>query len=208
MRLLPVLLDLLATAAAAATGEAVYRAKCNACHDSGAGNAPRVHVLEDWRERETRGRAAMHASALKGVPYTAMAAKGGYAELTDTEVRDAVEYMLVRAGFRDVAPAKSAVIPPVPMGVSAFFPDATLLEQVALALQKAFAPRARIELYDGQATVREINIRVAVREGVVTLSGAVEKGDIIPRVQAVAQAVTGVRAVVSRVVAAGMLDFD
>lgn len=208
MRLLSVLLALFATAVAAATGEAVYKAKCNACHDSGAGNAPRVHVREDWRERETRGRAAMHASALKGVPYTAMAAKGGYAELTDTEVRDAVEYMLVRAGFRDVAPAKSAVIPPAPLGVSAAFPDATLLEQVALALQKAFAPRARIEVYDGQATVREVNIRVAVREGVVTLSGAVEKGDIIPRAQAVAQAVTGVRAVVSRLVAAGMLDFD
>ena len=40
------------------------------------------------------------------------------------------------------------------------------------------------------------------------LSGAVEKGDIIPRAQAVAQAVTGVRVVVSRLVAAGMLDFD
>jgi cytochrome c5 len=208
VRLLSVLLALFATAVAAATGEAVYKSKCNACHDSGAGNAPRVHVREDWRERETRGRAAMHASALKGVPYTAMAAKGGYAELTDTEVRDAVEYMMVRVGFRDVVPAKPAVIPPVPLGISASFPDATLLEQVALALQRAFAPRARIEVYDGQATVREVNIRVAVREGVVTLSGAVEKGDIIPRAQAVAQAVTGVRVVVSRLVAAGMLDFD
>ena len=45
-------------------------------------------------------------------------------------IDSAVYGELVRAGFRDVAPAKSAVIPPVPLGVSAFFPDATLLEQV------------------------------------------------------------------------------
>ena len=86
MRLLSVLLALFATAVAAATGEAVYKSKCNACHDSGAGNAPRVHVLEDWRERETRGRAAVHASALKGVPFTAMAAKGGYADRKSTRL--------------------------------------------------------------------------------------------------------------------------
>lgn len=206
----PLLLLLLmfSTGALAASGEAVYQAKCNSCHDSGAGNAPRVSVRADWLEREKRGRAAMHESALNGIPSTAMAAKGGYAELTDTEVRATVDYMLARAGFRDVAIVKAAALPSAPPGVTASYPDATLVQHVAQALQKTFAPGARIETYDGQATVRGVNIRVAAREGVITLSGAVEKGDIIPRAHAVAQAVSGVRAVVNRVVAAGMLDFD
>ena len=88
---------LLSSNALAAAGEAVYKSKCSSCHDSGAGQAPRLSVREDWLTREPRGRAAMHESALKGIPATAMAAKGGYAELTDAEVRDSVEYMLARA---------------------------------------------------------------------------------------------------------------
>ena len=202
------MLSLFAVNAFAATGEEVYKSKCNSCHDSGAGNAPRVSTRDDWIAREKRGRAAMFESALKGIPSTAMAAKGGYAELTDDEVRATVDYMLKRAGFRDVALAKPVELPSAPLGVTATYPDAMLVERVAQALLKALAPSGRIEMYDGQATVRGLNIRVAVKEGVVMLSGAVEKGDVIPRVHAVAQAVTGVRAVVNRVVAAGMFDFD
>ena len=56
--------------------------------------------------------------------------------------------------------------------------------------------------------MRGVNIRVAARDGVVTLSGAVEKGDVIPRAQAIARSVAGMRSVESRLVAAGMLDFD
>lgn len=67
---------------------------------------------------------------------------------------------------------------------------------------------ARIELYAGEATLRGINIRVGANEGVVTLCGAVEKADVIPRANAIAQAVPGVRQVQSRLIGAGMLDFD
>lgn len=196
----------------AETGEAVYQSKCMTCHDSGAGNAPRVNVRADWLEREKRGRAAMHESALKGIPATAMAARGGYVELSDADVRATVDYMLKRVGFRDVVLARPAVVtavPAAPAGVTAApVSDATLVDNVARALQKVLAPGARVELHDGQATVRGLNIRVVASAGVVTLSGAVEKGELIPRAQGVAQAVPGVRSVVNRVVAAGMLDFD
>lgn len=195
---------------AAAQGEAVYKAKCSACHDSGAGYAPRISVRADWAERETRGRAAMMESALKGIPATAMAAKGGYAELSDAEVRATVDYMLAQVGFREpVATAPVAVVTPSaartePVAID----DSALVHSVAQALQKALAPAARIEVYAGEATVRGLNIRVAARAGAVILSGAVEKSDVIARAQGIARTVAGVRSVESRLVTAGMLDFD
>jgi cytochrome c5 len=198
--------------AQAAIGEEVYKAKCSACHDSGAGLAPRIAVRADWTEREARGRNAMFESALKGIPSTAMGAKGGFMELSDAEVRETVEYMLTRVGFRENVAARStkpAPVAPVPSNNAAGpVDDATLVNRVAEALQKSLAPGARIELYEGEATLRGVTIRVGVRDGVVILSGAVEKSDLIPRAQAVTQAVAGVRRVESRLVAAGMFDFD
>ena len=199
-----------------ASGEEIYKAKCNSCHDSGAGQAPRVSVHADWLAREARGRNAMVESAIKGIPNTAMAAKGGYAELSDAEVRQAVAYMIDRVGFRDAPAAPQAPSPspsqsprpPVSGAVAVPVDDATLVNHVAEALKKALAPDARIENYAGEATLRGINIRVGARDGVVTLSGAVEKSDLIPRAGAVAQSVAGVRRVESRLGAAGMFDFD
>jgi cytochrome c5 len=199
------------TIAHAASGEDIYKAKCSSCHDSGAGLAPRVNVREDWSARETRGCAAMYVSAIQGMPATAMAAKGGYVELTDGEVRASVDYMLARVGFRDNPAVKPAVaVPAIAAGgmTAAAVDDATLVTRVAEALQKALAPASRIELYAGEATLRGLNIRVAANQGVITLSGAVEKSDVIPKAQAITQAVPGVRQVQSRLIGAGMLDFD
>jgi osmotically-inducible protein OsmY len=152
------------------------------------------------------------ASAIKGIPATAMAAKGGYTELTDDEVRTTVAYMLARVGFRDiVAVQPAAAAPAVAANGGAAAPavaDGVLVERVAEALKKALAPEARIELYAGEATLRGVTIRVGAREGVVTLSGAVEKSDVIPRAAKVAQSVAGVKQLVNRLVAAGMFDFD
>jgi cytochrome c5 len=201
----------LSVPAHSASGEEIYKAKCSTCHDSGAGQAPRVSVRAEWLAREARGRNAMMESALKGMPATAMAAKGGFTELSDAEVRQTVEYMLARVGFRDNA-VPAATIAPVAVlaagNTSAPLDDATLVNRVAETLKKQLAPDARIELYAGEATLRGINIRVGARDGVVTLSGAVEKSEVIPRAQAIAQAVAGVRRVDSKLVAAGMLDFD
>ncbi len=206
-------------AALAASGVTIYQAKCSACHDSGAGQAPRVSVPDDWPARAARGRAAIYDSAIKGIPATAMAAKGGFAELSDADVRAAVDYMLARVGFRDaaatpVAATRDATPPaPAPAAFAASAgatndDDAALVNRVAETLRKALAPDARIEWYAGEATLRGINIRVGARGGVVTLSGAVEKSGLIPRAQAVAGAVSGVRRVENRLVASGMFDFD
>jgi osmotically-inducible protein OsmY len=118
--------------------------------------------------------------------------------------------MLVRVGFRDAVVARPVQATPsvANPAASARVDDAALVTRVAEALQQALAPNARIEHYAGEATLRGVTIRVGAREGVVTLSGAVEQADVIPRAQAIARSVPGVRSVESRLVAQGMLDFD
>ena len=207
----PLLLQL--TNVYAASGEAVYKSTCNVCHDSGAGLAPRVTHREDWASRWQRGRAAMHDAAIKGVPNSAMAAKGGFTQLSDDEVKAAVNYILARTGYQESLVVISAP-PAASAGAqtrtgSAFVDDNTLLKQVAEALRKDLAPAgAHIESVEGKLLVRGVNIRVSVRGGVVMLEGTREKPEVIARAEQIATAFSGVRRVDNRLVAAGLLDFD
>lgn len=101
LRLLGVLL--LATAgvtqaaAPPAPGESTYRVACAACHDAGTAGAPRLGDRAAWAPRLTLGVDALYRVGLTGKPGTAMVAKGGYARLTDAEVRAAVDFMVARA---------------------------------------------------------------------------------------------------------------
>ncbi len=207
------LLLLLGANVHAATGEAVYKATCNICHDSGAGLAPRITHREDWAPRWQRGRAAMHEGAIRGVPNSAMTAKGGFTQLTDDAVKAAVDYILTRTGYQEslvvksVAPAASAVAQP--RADAAPVDDNTLLRQIAEALRQDLAPAgARIESVEGKLLVRGVNIRVSVRGGVVMLEGTPEKPEVIARAGQIATSFSGVRRVDNRMVAAGLLDFD
>jgi len=98
-----------AAAAWSQAGEALYRDNCALCHDAGTDKAPRIGVPEDWKARFPKGRESLLRSAIKGVPGTAMAPKGGFFQLPDAEVAQAVDYMLARAGFNpeDAATARS-----------------------------------------------------------------------------------------------------
>jgi cytochrome c5 len=98
-----------APSVAAEAGEEIYRDKCAMCHDAGADKAPRIGVPEDWKARFSKGRESLLRSAIKGIPGSAMAPKGGFFQLPDAEVAQAVEYMLARAGFNpeDAATARS-----------------------------------------------------------------------------------------------------
>ncbi len=199
-------------AAHAASGEAIYQATCNTCHDSGAGLAPRLTHAEDWAQRWPRGRAALREAAIKGVPNSAMAAKGGFVQLSDAEVVAAVDYMLARSGYRESASVKPATLSPTvvtPQTSNAPVDDATLLQQVAEALRRDLAPAgAQIESVEGKLLVRGVNIRVSVRNSVVTLEGAPEKSDVIARAEKIARSFRSVQRVDNRMVAAGLLDFD
>lgn len=72
-------------------GEMIYSNVCQACHMSGAAGAPRL-VPEDWTERLSKGTETLVSHAING--FNAMPAKGGRTDLTDEQVRAAVEYML------------------------------------------------------------------------------------------------------------------
>jgi cytochrome c5 len=197
-------------AAAAADGEAVYRATCSTCHDSGAGNAPRVGIAAQWVERFPAGRTALQNAAMNGVPNTAMAAKGGFATLSEAEVRAAVDYMLSRTGFVEPAePRPAQRTAAASGGGDTLADDIVLTARVAAALRAAMgSPAAPIEAQAGELIVRGIGVRVGAREGIVRLMGVVQDSTVVKRAEALAAGVQGVRGVENRLVSGGMLDFD
>lgn len=193
----------------AADGEAVYRATCSTCHESGAGNAPRTGRADEWRERFVYGRAALHAAAVDGVPSTAMAAKGGFNQLSTAEVRAAVDFMLARTGFVDPSAIKPRAASTAVKDSKIEVPDAVVTARVAAALRSQMAsPDAPIDAEASDLIVRGVGIRVGASSGVVRLMGLVQDAASVRRAEAVARSVEGVRGVENRLVSGGMLDFD
>ena len=79
------------------TGPQVYNAACLACHSSGAGGSPIVGDTEQWTGRIAQGIDALYDHAINGFDgdaLTPMLPKGGRVDLSDQEVRDAVDYMV------------------------------------------------------------------------------------------------------------------
>lgn len=79
--------------AAAPDGAAVYASACQACHITGAAGAP-IPGSGPWAERAAKGADALYASAINGL--NAMPAKGGRMDLSDDEVKAAVDHMLAQ----------------------------------------------------------------------------------------------------------------
>jgi len=193
----------------AADGEAVYRETCGTCHDSGAGNAPRTGRADEWKDRFVYGRAALHAAAVDGVPGTAMAAKGGFSQLSIDEVKAAVDVMLARTGFSEPATVKPrAAFSAVKAGAEDI-PDAVITARVAAALRTQMASaNAPIDAEASDLIVRGVGIRVGTASGVVRLMGVVQDAALVKRAEVIVRSVEGVRGVDNRLVSGGMLDFD
>ena len=81
------------------TGEQVVKMQCSKCHQDGKGGAPRIGDRDAWIPRLKEGLDSTVRSAIKG--HGGMPARGGMADLTDTEMRNAIIYM-----FQAPAPAK------------------------------------------------------------------------------------------------------
>lgn len=97
-----------------ASGKAVYDRQCAICHNSGVAGAPRFGSASDWSPRMARGMNALYASALEGTPR-GMPRRGGNPELSDAEVRTAVDYLLSRvASARPAAPPGDAAAAQAP----------------------------------------------------------------------------------------------
>ena len=80
-----------AVAGAGASGEALYKQACMACHAAGVANAPKPGDKAAWAPRMQQGVPALVQSAIKG--KGAMPPKGG-STAPDAEIRAAVEYMV------------------------------------------------------------------------------------------------------------------
>lgn len=79
-----------------AAGEQIYQSACFACHMSGVAEAPKLDDPAAWEPRLGQGMAGLLQSVIDG--KGAMPPKGGFAHLTDDDVRNAVEFMLDAAG--------------------------------------------------------------------------------------------------------------
>ena len=82
--------------AADKNGDAVYKAACAACHNTGAAGAPKQGDQAAWDKRNEQGLPVLLKSAIQG--KKAMPAKGGQTALSDLEVARAVVYMANAGG--------------------------------------------------------------------------------------------------------------
>lgn len=82
------------------SGPQVFNEACIACHGSGVGGAPMLSDAANWQPRIDQGIDTLQQHALEGFtgPAGYMPPKGGRLDLSDQEIRDAVEYMVSEAG--------------------------------------------------------------------------------------------------------------
>ena len=79
----------------AAETEDLYKSKCATCHTAGVAGAPIFGNKEQWAPRIAKGMDAMMDTALNGSKTNpAMMPKGGFADLTDGQIKALVEHMV------------------------------------------------------------------------------------------------------------------
>ncbi|HFQ14094.1 MAG TPA: cytochrome c5 family protein [Gammaproteobacteria bacterium] len=81
---------------AQADGQKTFQAACFACHGTGAAGAPKVGDKAAWADRIAKGTETLHKHAIHGFKGSkgVMPAKGGRADLSDADVKAAVDYMV------------------------------------------------------------------------------------------------------------------
>ena len=149
-----------ATVATAADGRKIYESVCAGCHDTGLIGSPKLGVVADWATRLQKGRSAIYGNALRGTAR-GMPPKGGKPELSDNDVRAAVDYMVMRAGgmpktaaiARDTAVQKSVKekVPPKPNSTAAAQTPAVSNESAPIPKPPSVAvipPTSRVPIID------------------------------------------------------------
>jgi len=86
---------------AARSGGEVYQQHCALCHEPGFDGAPRIGDRAAWLPRTRLGLDPMVRVAIRG--HGAMPPRGGQANLSDEELRDAVIYMISAPDTRGAA---------------------------------------------------------------------------------------------------------
>ncbi len=85
--------------AATLSGPQVYNQACIACHGAGVGGAPMVGSTDAWAPRIAKGMEVLYDHSINGFQGQAgyMPPKGGRTDLSDGEVRSAVDYMVAES---------------------------------------------------------------------------------------------------------------
>jgi c(7)-type cytochrome triheme protein len=96
-----------------AAGKAVFDTACAACHGNGILGAPKPGDVAAWSARLKVGLDGLVKSAAAGTPK-GMPPRGGRSDLSDAQLRSAIEYMAGAAlqAARAAPPAKAAAAPP------------------------------------------------------------------------------------------------
>jgi len=76
-------------------GATIYNTVCTACHATSVAGAPKTGDKAAWAPRIATGMAALLKSATDG--KNAMPARGGAADLSDAELKAAVDYLVGKA---------------------------------------------------------------------------------------------------------------
>lgn len=81
------------------SGEEVYNQACTACHGAGIAGAPKTGDKAAWSDRIAQGMDVLLQHAVEGYQGQTgfMPPKGGRTDLSDEEVKAAIEYMVERS---------------------------------------------------------------------------------------------------------------
>jgi len=81
-----------AAAAGPKDGATVFNSVCGACHNTGVAGAPKAGDKAAWAPRIAQGNATLYKTAIAG--KGAMPPKGGAVDLSDDEIKGAVDHLL------------------------------------------------------------------------------------------------------------------
>lgn len=83
-------------------GRLIWISNCATCHGYGIADAPIPMQTADWKNRVVKDRTILYQHAIDGFigeSYSEMPARGGNVQLSDAQVKAAVDYMLFLANF-------------------------------------------------------------------------------------------------------------
>ena len=83
-------------------GEETYELACKICHNQGVGGAPKINDSLAWENRLKQGVDKLYMHANNGYQGESgfMPAKGGQSQLTEKQVNDAVEFILMQNNLK------------------------------------------------------------------------------------------------------------
>ncbi len=151
------------------TGQQIVHMQCDKCHHEGTAGAPLIGDRDAWVKRLKRGLDEVVRSAFNG--HGPMPARGGLADITVNEMRDAITYMFNPASANMVAPVAAAAPPQDPfhkvVGNTEIFFGIVAAQSIRAAQSKQSTPAIAdvpdgADYYHVNVTLRDRITKVAV----------------------------------------------